>query len=607
MPGITGVIKHRSADNEEQKLNVMLQSMMHESFYTSGSYKNTELGIYIGHISIEDSFSDCMPIHNEKRDLVMFLAGECFVDDDLINFLRRRGHEFCPNNASYLIHLYEEMGWSFFRNLNGWFSGFILDIEQSKAVLFNDRYGMQKIYYHEDKTAFYFSSEAKSLLKVLPSLREMNFQSMGEYFCLDCAINNKTFFSNILLLPPASAWTFSNGTLERKRYFEPSTLENQSHLTKKHFFEELGETFSRILPRYFSGNSVGMALTGGLDTRLILACLNKDRGELPCFTFGGIKRDSIDVRIARKVAKLLDQEHHTIRLDENFLSDYPHHVEKAIYLTDGLADACTADEVYLNKIVRQIAPIKMTGKFGSQVMRGLSLLRAQETNDQLIAPDFMEFISAAKQRYSELRSGHNLTFLLYNEIPWYFSKYTSAEFTQLTVRSPYLDNDFVSLLYKAPLGVLDTSAFQAYLIAQKSPELYRIMTNRGLCGRSSPLISVPLRLLYNFLNRVDTLLVQAILPYSLHHWVARVDFWQVSRLAIGFDKFRFYRLWFRKELSQYLQEILFDRRTLERPYWNKKFLTKIVYDHINGRGNYLSEIRKILTAELIHRVLLDDM
>ena len=58
----------------------------------------------------------------------------------------------------------------FLEKLNGWFSGVLLDLREQKFVLFNDRYGVNRIYYHEDSRGFYFSSEAKSLLKILPAL-----------------------------------------------------------------------------------------------------------------------------------------------------------------------------------------------------------------------------------------------------------------------------------------------------------------------------------------------------------------------------------------------------------------------------------------------------
>ncbi len=70
-----------------------------------------------------------------------------------------------------MIHSYQEEEEAFFRNLNGWFSGIIFDCQRGETALFNDRYGLKKIYYQEKEDSFFFSSEAKSLLKIFPSFR----------------------------------------------------------------------------------------------------------------------------------------------------------------------------------------------------------------------------------------------------------------------------------------------------------------------------------------------------------------------------------------------------------------------------------------------------
>jgi hypothetical protein len=68
-----------------------------------------------------------MPIHNERKNLIMFLAGECFGDKEVTNSLASKGHEFNPDDRSFLIHLYEEQEQNFFSGLNGWLSGIIVD------------------------------------------------------------------------------------------------------------------------------------------------------------------------------------------------------------------------------------------------------------------------------------------------------------------------------------------------------------------------------------------------------------------------------------------------------------------------------------------------
>jgi len=74
--------------------------------------------------------------------------------------------------------------------------------------------------------------------------------------------------------------SFRGGAIERKQcYFSPREWENQSPLEPEPFYQEVRQIFERNLPRYFNGpERIGLSLTGGLDTRTILAWLSLRRG-----------------------------------------------------------------------------------------------------------------------------------------------------------------------------------------------------------------------------------------------------------------------------------------------------------------------------------------
>lgn len=611
MPGITGIISKKLVGDESEKLAKMIGAMLHEPFYRAGSFVSPENGFFIGYVSIEGSFSDCMPIFNETKELALFLTGECYLDKAEINSLKNRGHNFYPDNASYLIHLYEEKGEEFFKTLNGWYNGIILDLAGSKAHLFNDRYGVRRIYFHENDQTFLFSSEAKSLLTAFPELRQIDLQSVGEFLTYDCVLENRTYFSKISLLPPASKWSFKNGGIQKERYFDQASVENQTPLTKENFFEELGDTFKRILPRYFSGSKIGLSLTGGLDTRCILACVDLPPGKLPCYTFGGTYRDILDVRLAPKVAGVCNQPHQILRLDDNkYLSEYASHVERSIRITDGLASVDMADVISFNKLAREIAPIRMTGKYGSQVLKGIIGFKERTPNEKLINNDFRFYIEKAKENGSKIQRGNELTFVLQCAIPWWWNGVVVSESSQVAVRSPFLDNDFIGVLYRAPRGESDWGVeFELNLIAKNKPKLMSIPTTGTYGGKYHPIISQAVKKGLGILLILDKIYNREMLPFGLTHLIGRLDNLvsplRLDRIMTGFAEFRRYRVWFRDQLANYIKEILLNKKTFERPYWNKHYLTKIVNDHIQGRGTYLREIRKALQIELIHRILID--
>jgi asparagine synthase (glutamine-hydrolysing) len=407
-------------------------------------------------------------------------------------------------------------------------------------------------------------------------------------------------------------WRFEKGIPKQDSYFDIDVLENQSPLPDGQFFDEMAETFKNILPRYFAGQPVGIALTGGLDTRMIMSCLPGNIGPTAAFTYGGMDRDCVDVKLARKVAAVCGLHHQTIRLDKTFLRNYADHAIKSIYVTDGLAHATNVEGVYLNHLARDIAPVKLTGKFGSQILGKVRrALRKRFPNEQLIHPDFKRHLLPASEALLPYEKEHTISFVLQREIPWFWATATAQEISQLSVRSPFLDNDLIRLLYRAPRSGFEGSVFQLDFIAKNNPALAAIRTNKGKGGRGF-IFSRAIEMSYKTRGMMDKALTWDVLPHNLHHLVARVDAFILSplhldQLLIGFEHFRQYTRWFRTEMASQVKAILLDPRTLQRPYWNSQYIVRMLNDHLAGRGRYLSEIRKVLTIELIHRALVEDI
>src|SRR5205807_1474248 len=317
-----------------------------------------------------------LPIWNEKKDICLLFSGEDFPDQADVDALRC-SHEFGLDDASYLVHLYETKGCEFLEKLNGWFSGVLLDFREQKLVLFNDRYGVDRIYYHEDAGGFYFASEAKSLLAILPNLRQIDLRSLGEVISCEAVLQNRTLFSGISLVPPASSWVFSRGEpVKRKIYFRETAWETQPELGESEFYEKLKETWTKILPRYFQGEqTVGLSLTGGVDSRMILAWAPRSPGTLPCYTWAGKYRDCADVKIARRTAQICKQPHHTILVGLDFLSQFPDLAERAVYISDGTMDVTGSIDLYVQRLARRIAPVRVSGVYGGEILRRLVVFK----------------------------------------------------------------------------------------------------------------------------------------------------------------------------------------------------------------------------------------
>lgn len=605
MPGIAGIISKTHPEDNQTNIKTMISSMSHELFYNTGTWLDDNLGAYVGWVCHEGSFSDCMPVWNEKKNMVMIYFGENFTDLELFDKLKAKHHRFDNSNASYLIHMYEEKGVDFLPELNGWFSGLLIDLQTNKIILFNDRYGMQKIFYHENKDAFYFASEAKALLRICPELRELDMQGVGEMLSCSCVLENRTLYKDIYLLPVSSAWTFQDNTIKKDTYFDPATWENQTWLEKSFFYEKLQDTFKKILPRYFRSNQkIGISLTGGVDTRMIMANMDMSPCKYPCYTFGGMYRESFDVSISRKVAAAKGQTHHNIFLDINFLNIFSYLAEKTIYLTDGYLDVSGASEIYVNKLARDIAPIRLTGNFGGEVMRCLKHLKVGQYNHNLFTPDFNSHSVNVKTILEKQKQASDLSFILFVESPWCNNNRLVSEQSQLTLRTPYMDNDFVALLYRIQKDIRRSKAMSLKLISDGDASLAKILTDKGLGGNTIFPISILTHLYYEFLAKAEY-----AYDYGMPQWLTIFDhtfrFMHFEKLFLGRHKFNHYRVWYRDELADYVKAILLDDRTLNRPYLNRTAVECLVKGHTKGYRNFTTEITQLLTIELIQRLLIE--
>jgi len=594
MPGIAGIIGKGRSEKNRIALEAMLRPMMHEQFYRSGTYVDERLGLWAGWTCQPGSFADCLPIWNEKKDVCLIFSGEEFSAASEVE------------SPGYLLGLYEREGIDFLKRLNGWFRGVLVDLRENKIILFNDRYGLGRVYLHETDEAIFFSSEAKSLISILPGVRQLDPASVAEFLTCGCALQNRTLFAGVSLLACASKWTFVLGRRAIKEtYFQKELWEHQTSLDAETYYSKFRETFARILPRYIRGQpGIGMSLTGGLDGRMIMAWSGAQPGTLPCYTFGGAFRDCADVKAARKVAETCGQPHQVIRVDGEFVGQFPRLAERAVYISDGTMDVAGSVELYVNAIAREIAPVRLTGNYGSEILRRGVAFKPRSLLEDLYDEEMVQRGRSAAETYAAEAEGNRLSFVAFKQVPWHHHSRFALELSQLTPRSPYLDNELVALAYQAPSHLAASPEPSLRLIADGNTALSRIPTDRGVLHRPVPVLT-------RARNLHGELTAKAEYAYDsgMPQWLAGLDHavapLHLERLFLGHHKFYHFRIWYRDKLAGYIKEVLLDSRARNRPYLRGAFLEEMVKGHLRGNRNYTVEIHKVLSLELIQQQLLE--
>jgi asparagine synthase (glutamine-hydrolysing) len=106
------------------------------------------------------------------------------------------------------------------------------------------------------------------------------------------------------------------------------------------------------------------------------------------YTFAGAAGGTLDSELAARVASVCGLDHHVLRLGDSFFSDFGSIVDRTVFLTDGCFGVTGAHEIYLNRQARALSPIRLTGVFGSEVLRGTSTFKPLGLSPDLIEPEF---------------------------------------------------------------------------------------------------------------------------------------------------------------------------------------------------------------------------
>lgn len=604
MPGIAGIIRRFGSAAVDHEVRTMVDVMRHAEHYSRGEYGHPELGISIGWTTHPESYADGMPVVTASQDVVLVFLGEDHGDADAPSQTSSGADRARHGAAARILELYVERGDDALLELNGWFSGVIVDLKTRRITLFNDRYGMGRVYIHQGADEFLFASEAKALLKIRPALRAIDPAALAQSLRFGCVTGHKTLFPDIGLLPNASAWRFEGDARPKEhRYFDFAEWEQQPELPAREFYPRFAETFSRVVPLYARESpAVAVSLTAGLDTRAIVAALGSSR-TFPCYTFGGRWGELYDIRVARKIAALYGQSFATITVGDRFLNRFEQYARTAVSISDGTLDALCGHDVYFNEVAREIAPIRLTGKFGSEIVRARKLIPWISYDPKFPVPGFATMLADVPPFSAVSRAAHPLTRVVAEELPWYEFGRVAVEQSQLVLRTPYMDNALVKLMYQAPAEVRSAGDLQDRYVRETSPELSRYPTDLGRFVTTNRFLTP---LVYGLMRvRFKS---EYVYLYGMPHWMTRVDRalerLRPERLAAGRHKWEGYRIWLKTDLADFVRSTLLSPAAHYQAYFDRRTVEAMVTRHLAGTHNYLHEINRALTVELIHTTLL---
>ena len=485
------------------------------------------------------------------------------------------------------------------RDVAGTCAGFVADPRTGDAVLFNDRYGRERVFLHVDGPVTYFASEAKAILAVAPRTRAFDPAGLAELMACGCTIGARSLFRDVEVLAPGTIVTFSGAGVRRRRAGAAAELERLEPVSERAFVEGFSASLRAAVTRAVSDSApVAVSLTGGLDSRMIMASLDAPLGSVPCYTFGSMYRTTGDVAVASAVARRCGQPHRVLELGPEFLARVRETHEQSVYISDGHLGLSGAAELDVNRQARQVAPTRMTGNWGGELMRGVRAFKFAPPRGAFLAPDFAADMAASAQAFAQAPA-HPISAALFDQIPSQGYGRYAVERSQVTMRSPFLDDDVVQWLYRAPASVRNADGGAASVIGRR-PELLSIPTDAGLLG------SRPSALRRAW--RKGLVKAEYMTSHGAPHWLAQLAASLPAPLLetrfLGVDKFQHFRFWTRRLLADFVRDVLVRNRDADLGAWfDTAKVDRMVDAHIAGRANYTAEIDHLLTVATVQKVL----
>ncbi len=565
MPGIFGVVdlEPRSGGFATERLAIvrrMAAAMCYESTYVTDIVSSSSLAACAGRVGWQYN-RPSRPGESPFSQSALLVTGDAVVTSDHANV----SHGDCcavGPGAAELVRDIHRRGIEGLQDVEGAFAGFFMDQRRGECVLFNDRYGVERLFLHTENGRVLFSSEAKAIRAVAASTAALDSVGLAEWLMCGCTIGARSLFREVEILPGGTAVRFSAAHRpERIRYFDRTALEQLPQLPANQFAEQFTETLvTAVNAAVTRSPESAVSLTGGLDSRLVVACLDAPPATVPTYTFGSMYRLTMDASVAAAVAARCDQPHQVLVLDRQFLAGIGEYYRRAVYASDGYLGFAGGAELYLNRLARRIAPIRVTGNWGGELMRGVRAFKARVPKGSFLRSPIREQMTEVAQTFAQTDDWHPLSYTLFHQMPNQgFGRY-AVERSQVQMRSPFLANSVVKALYQSPASTRSSVELLVKVLARR-PGLIAIPSDTGRLGHSAR----PIALLRQAYRRT---LVKAeyLTSHGAPDWMAvlsaRVPFFETAFL--GRDKFQHFRHWTRHELSAFVRDTLRrerDRRT----------------------------------------------
>jgi asparagine synthase (glutamine-hydrolysing) len=376
--GIAGILNAGERPVDPALARLMIEQIQHRGPDARGLHVDGGIALAHARLSIIDLSAGDQPMTNEDRSLWVTFNGEIFNYIELRAELIAAGHRFATrSDTEVILHAYEQFGPDCVHRFNGQWAFAIWDAKARTLFVSRDRLGVRPVFYRNTAERFVFASEAKAILALPGTPRELDPIALDQIFTFWSALPPRTIFRDVCELPPGHSLTVADGTVRVSRYWSPQyhvdPADTGNEADQADRLRELLSDATRL--RLRSDVPVGAYLSGGLDSTVITALIRQCTDvRLRTFSISFDDPEFDESVYQQEASRFLRTEHEDIRCSYGDICRvFPSmvwHTEKPVLRT------APAPLYLLSQLVRERNyKVVLTGEGSDEVLGGYDIFK----------------------------------------------------------------------------------------------------------------------------------------------------------------------------------------------------------------------------------------
>ncbi|MCC7500659.1 asparagine synthase (glutamine-hydrolyzing) [Candidatus Nomurabacteria bacterium] len=333
------------------------------------------------------------PLHSDSGRTTLVFNGEIY------NFKELRAqlpdYQYKSNGDSeVIIAAYEKWGTDAFAKLRGMFAFALWDSASQELFLVRDQSGIKPLLWCQKGEKVYFSSELRGLLPVLPE-RRINRDSLKNYLRLRYVPGPHSLIEGVNKIPSASYLRVKDGVLTLKTYASVALIPTaQGSLAQTAALID-----KAVASELVSDRPVGLFLSGGLDSTIVLDAATRAAGTVETFTLRfGVEvseqaaKFNADADLAAQTAKHYKTNHHEILFtEERFIELLP----EAARASEPIGNATAIAQLHLAREARKHIVVALVGDGGDELFGGYPRYKLSRLMDryQMLPPSIRSLLN----------------------------------------------------------------------------------------------------------------------------------------------------------------------------------------------------------------------